>query len=300
MTLFDALKGHVTVLVLGGIGLAVTAYEWHQARAASPSSETTSVAPRAENSRVLAEGRVVTYPDAEVTLGAELAGRLARLEVREGARVKEGDVLATIDVAEQRAALREARARVSEADVDVLYFAHERERSEILVGQNAVARASFERSVHDAKSAARHRASLLATVARLEAEVAKATITAPLTGTITTRFVEPGAYVMPGTAIVTIADLSRLRVQAEIGEFDTARVAQGARASLSAEGYAAHWRGTVEELPDQVVARGQRPLDPARPVDTRVLLARIRLDEPVPLRLGQRVEVEISAMPVGR
>ena len=37
-----------------------------------------------------------------------------------------------------------------------------------------------------------------------------------------------------------------------------------------------------------------KPLDPSRPVDTRVLLVKVELTEPVPLKLGQRVEVEVA------
>jgi hypothetical protein len=43
-----------------------------------------------------------------------------------------------------------------------------------------------------------------------------------------------------------------------------------------------------------VQARDLKPLDPARPVDTRVLLVKLRLAETVPLKLGQRVDVEIE------
>ncbi|HEV8550467.1 MAG TPA: efflux RND transporter periplasmic adaptor subunit [Polyangiaceae bacterium] len=296
MTFFDSVKAHASVLVLASIGLAVSAYEWHQLHAATPPAGSAPAA-RPAPTVVVAEGRLVAYPDAQVTLGAEVAGRLAELRVHEGDAVKKGDVLAVVDVAEQRAALREARARVKEVDSDVTYLARERQRSAVLLAQNAVASAAFERSEHDADGAERRRASLVAVATRLEAEVTKATVVAPFSGTIVARFVEPGAYVAPGTSIATLCDLSRLRVQAEVGEFDTARVTEGAKATLSAEGYREHWRGTLEELPAEVVARQQRPLDPSRPVDTRVLLAKIRLDEPLPLRLGQRIEVEIATTP---
>jgi HlyD family secretion protein len=42
------------------------------------------------------------------------------------------------------------------------------------------------------------------------------------------------------------------------------------------------------------VPRALRTLDPSRPVDTRVLVVKVALTEPVPLKLGQRVEVEIA------
>lgn len=291
MSIVETLRARASVLVFVGVALGVASYEWHQAKSA-----TLPVAPKLKTAAavaVLAEGRLVPYPDAEVTLGAETGGKLVRLLVHERDRVERGDVIAEIDVAEERAALNEAWARVKESEPDITYLEQERSRSEHLFGQNAVARAAYDKSIHDVESASRHRASLLATSARLKAQVDKATVRAPIAGTVTTRFVEMGAYVAPGAPIVTLVDLARLRVQAEIGEFDTARVALGAKVTLRAEGYAPTWRGSVEEIPDEVVARQMKPLDPSRPVDTRVLLVKIRLDGPVPLRLGQRVEVEI-------
>lgn len=85
-----------------------------------------------------------------------------------------------------------------------------------------------------------------------------------------------------------------MRVEAEVGEFDTARVRLGADVTLRAEGYEQRWSGKVQEIPDRVGPRSLKPLDTARPVDTRVLLVKIALSEALPLKLGQRVEVAIS------
>lgn len=293
MSIVETVKARASVLIFMGVALGVATYEWHEAKSATLDAKTALKPQAAASNAVLAEGRLVAYPDAQVTLGAELAGKLLKLAVHERDRVERGDILAEIDVSEQRAALHEAWARVKESEPDITYLETERERSQHLFAQDAVARAAYDKSNHDAESATRHRASLLATTERLQAEVDKASLRAPIAGTVTTRFVEPGAYVAQGTPILTLVDLSRLRVQAEIGEFDAARVALGAKVKLRAEGYAPTWRGTVEEIPDEVVARQSRPLDPSRPVDTRVLLVKIRIDEPLPLRLGQRVEVEI-------
>jgi hypothetical protein len=51
----------------------------------------------------------------------------------------------------------------------------------------------------------------------------------------------------------------------------------------------------VEEIAASVVARQTRPADPGRPADTRVLLVTVALRDANPLKLGQRVEVELAA-----
>ena len=108
------------------------------------------------------------------------------------------------------------------------------------------------------------------------------------------RHADPGETVSPAAPLMRIVDLTRLRVEAEVDEFDVAALGVGARATLTAEGYSGrHWRGEVEEIADAVVPRQSRPEDPGRPADTRVLPVKVALRETAPLKLGQRVEIEI-------
>lgn len=69
----------------------------------------------------------------------------------------------------------------------------------------------------------------------------------------------------------------------------------GSPVTIRAEGVTGvSWKGHVEEIPDEVTARKLKPQDPGKPTDTRVLLVKVAIDEPTPLKLGRRVEVEIS------
>ena len=294
MSFKQRLKSHVSTLLLGSLLLGVAAYEWQQAKSGRviASAEAKPKPPAPQN--VLAEGRVTVPVGAEITLGAELNGRLLRLTVKEQDHAKAGDLLGEIDVKEQQAALNEAWAHVKEAGADVDFAARERKRSEQLWRDNVVAEASLDRSVHDSTAADSRRASLLASAARISANIAKAKLIAPIDGTVTQRFADAGEMVSAGAPIVTLTDLSHLRVDAEVGEFDAGRVRLGAEVTIRAEGYEQTWRGKVLEIPDRVVPRALKPLDPARPVDTRVLVIKIELSEPVPLKLGQRVEVEVA------
>ena len=97
-----------------------------------------------------------------------------------------------------------------------------------------------------------------------------------------------------GARIVTIADLDRIRVEAEVDEADTGRVRLGAEVKVRAEGEEGSWTGTVEEIPDQVTPRKLKPQDPARPSDTRVLLVKVAVADAKGLKLGRRVDVEIG------
>ena len=238
---------------------------------------------------------MVAYPGAEVTLSTEVGGTLARIAVEERAVVKKGDVLIELDATEQRAALAEARARASEAFTDARLASREAARSRSLLASGAIAQAAAEHSSNDGMAAGARGAAAQATVRRLEAALAKTRIAAPIDGTVIAREAQPGETVPPGARLLTIADLSRVRLEVEVDEFDVGSILLGAEVTVSAEGYRGQtWRGRIEEIPDIVGPRRLKPQDPSRPTDTRVLLVKVSLDEHTPLKLGQRVDAEIS------
>ena len=251
---------------------------------------------KAEAPRVVAEGRVVTYPGAEVTVGSDVAGTIDRLNVEEKQQVRAGEVIAIIKADDVRAALSVARARVGEAQADTRLFEAEVARAQHLFREDVGSKQAWDKADRDLDSARARAASASAEVRRLEALVEKTVITAPIDGIVITRHVHAGETIESGEAIVTVADLTKTRVEAEIDEFDTARIRLGANVDVTAEGFGRTWRGTIEEIPDAVVNRRLNPQDPAKPMDTRVLLVKVAFAEPTPLKLGQRVEVRMEGM----
>jgi HlyD family secretion protein len=246
--------------------------------------------------RINAEGRVVSYPGAEVTVGTEVLGTIVNMPVTEKTAVNKGDLLVELRADEVRASLREAHHRLTEAEVGLRL---EQARSRLdrilpLVTGKGAQQPDARRELLAAALA--HRDAAQAAVDRLEAETAKYRVVAPLGGVVVKRFAEPGETVNAAAPLLTIVDLGRLRVEAEVDEFDIGRIATKAKATIRAEGYPGrHWRGEVEEVADSIIARPSRPQDPGRPADTRVLLVRVAFREPSLLKLGQRVEVEIAA-----
>ncbi len=246
-----------------------------------------------QTSRIVAEGRLVTYPDAQVIVGSDSAGTIERIAVHEKDVVHRGDVIAVIRANDTRAALAEARARVAEADADIRLFDTESRRARDLWQQAIGSKQAWDKAERDLDASRAQRASAVAEVVRLEATLEKTIVKAPIDGTVVSRDVDIGARVDNGQPIVTIANLSRTRIEAEVDEFDVARVKLGAPVAITAEGFDRTWHGTVEEIPDAVVSRRLKPQDPSKPIDTRVLLVKIALGEPARLKLGQRVEVQI-------
>ena len=248
----------------------------------------------AEKPRIAAEGRVVTYPGAEVTIGTDVAGTIDRLMVDEKEQVRRGETIAILKADDTRAALGVARARVGEADADIRLYESEVARAQNLFQVDIGSKQAWDKADRDLDAARARRASAAAEVSRLSALVEKTVITAPIDGVVIIRHVHAGETIAAGDAIVTVADLAKTRIEAEIDEFDVARVKLGSSVQVNAEGFDRAWRGTIEEIPDSVVNRRLKPQDPSKPIDTRVLLVKVAFAEPTPLKLGQRVEVKIE------
>ncbi len=247
------------------------------------------------SARVLAEGRVTTYPGKEVVVGTDFAGTLERVAVEERQRVKKGDVIAELCADEERAALAEAKARLAEAGADLRLAEVGIARTRQLLEGKVGTKQAVDKAERDRDAAAARRETARAESERLAARIAKSRVVAPISGIVLTKHVSTGETVDRGARLVTVADLDRLRVEAEVDEADTGKVRVGAPVLVRTEGESTIWRGTVEEIPDAVTGRKIKPQDPARPTDTRVLLVKVALANHEGLKLGRRVEVEIEA-----
>lgn len=277
--------------LLAGVG----AYEVHRTRVASAANGVPARITTPEAATIRAEGRVIVPPGAEITVSAEMNGPIDELAVTEHSPVSAGQLIARIGRDEQQAQLAEARAQLAEVSLQVEYTKKERERTQSLRTANVVPQASLDLATHVHDQAVAKIASLKAGIARLQRMLDKAVVRAPTSGVVTTRFADQGEYVSAGTPLLTIVDLRQMRVEVEVGEFDLGRLSSSAQARIVAEGFDGQsWSGTVLEVPQWVTSRRLKPLDPGRPSDTRVLLVHVSLPEGAPLRLGQRVEVELS------
>lgn len=282
------------LLPLAGLAtLATVVLLARDAAASSPAPQAPQ--PKAGEGRVVAEGRLAAYPGAEIVVSTEVAGILVALPVQERQAVKRGQLVAELRADDLRAELAEARARVTETEAEVKLAETELARAEELYAKHVDTAARRDRAARDLDVTRARTVAARATIGRLDAELAKRRIVSPIDGVVVVRSADPGETVEARAPIVTVADLSRVRIEAEVDEFDASRITLGAGAIVTAEGFAGQrWRGTIEEIPDAVSGRRLKPQDPGKPQDTRVLIVKVKLAEPTPLKLGQRVEVEIG------
>lgn len=125
-----------------------------------------------------------------------------------------------------------------------------------------------------------------ADLAQAQTTLANLTLRAPFTGTITAVTINMGELVQPGTAVLTLADLTQLRVETtDFSERDIGQVVEGQRATVFVEALNAEVSGEVLRIAPQASTIG----------GDVVYTVVIGLDEqPQGLRWGMSVEVDVG------
>ena len=177
-------------------------------------------------------------PIRQATLSTKLMGTVLAVSVHEGESVAEGQVLVRLDardlaakegqvtasIAEADAMLREARAQTGR--MRALYSDSAATKSQLDAAETGLARA--DAGVRSARAAA----------AELGAVSAYAVIRAPFAGTITKRFVDPGAFAAPGAPLIAIQDGRQLRIAANATPDAARGIRRGQRLDAAVEGRA--------------------------------------------------------------
>lgn len=206
------------------------------------------VAPSAGTPILTASGYVVARRKAVVS--AKIQGRLQDLRVEEGSVVREGEVIARLESIDYEAAVGRARAAVQRAEADLAEQVRQAKLAEDLAAQKIVAvdqRDAAQSRVRIAEAAV---AQAKADLAYAEAQLQNTVIRAPFGGVVVKKMAEVGESVAPippgvnistsSGAIVALADLATLEVEADVAESNVAKVASGQPAEV-----------TVEAIPDR-------------------------------------------------
>ena len=160
-------------------------------------------------------------PWVEAKVGPQLVSAYVdTVLVRPGAVVKKGDVIATLDCRNASATSQAVRMQARALEARQQAVAHESSRVQGLLDGGFVSPNEAEQK--SAQSAA-EQASLLAEQAKLlgsSLEVNDCILRAPFDGEVATRSIDPGAFVRPGTSIVTLVDRKIVRIVADAPEVD--------------------------------------------------------------------------------
>ena len=251
----------IPILLLSGCGGSADTGRKPEARAAAVPVTTTSAATFAVPSSYEATGTVRAQVSANVS--AKLMGYATEVHGQVGDHVNEGQPLVVLDSRDQDAAIRQAEAareevRGSFPEADSAIAAAKANsdlaqvsfgRAQDLLNKRSVTQQEFDQAAALMKSAQAALDMARARRSQLDAKLAQAelgihtaaiqrtytTVTAPFSGRIVTKSVEPGILVLPGTPIFTLERDGRFRLEANVEESRLGVVRVGQTVAVSVD-----------------------------------------------------------------
>lgn len=190
-----------------------------------------------------------------VVVRPEIAGRIVAIGFTDGARVLRGALLVSLDDSVLAAQAEQARAELGLARTSF-------ERTQDLAGRKFVSGSALDQAAATLKVQQ-------ARVALAEAELSKTRLRAPFAGVLGLRNVSVGEYVKDGQELVTLEDVSSMKVDLRLPERFLGQLRRGQ--SISVE---------VDAFPGRSFVAVLDALDAQVDADGRSLLARGRLANP--------------------
>jgi membrane fusion protein (multidrug efflux system) len=138
----------------------------------------------------------------EVEIRARVGGILLSKHFNDGALVRKGDLLYTIDAREYRAQLASAEAQLASAEANLMRARQDVVRYEPLLAENAISRQVYDNAVAAARQAQAQVAATRASIAEARLGVEYAEVRAPLTGRIGASKVFEGSLITAGTTLL--------------------------------------------------------------------------------------------------
>ena len=222
-------------------------------------------------------------PNAAVTIAPKTSGRVAKLFVTVGERVKEGQLLGQLakdelaeELREAQASLRVAQATLKGRQAELQNLKRRRQNVKVLAGKELVSRDEVNNLETQVLSAEAQvdltKAQMLQMQARLDnarIRLAHTEVRSPFAGHVSRRMVDRGALVSASTPLFEVVDIDRVKVGIAVVEGDYRRVSLGQPVAVKVDAYPdKRFNGTITRMSPVLNPR------------TRTAEAEIELDNP--------------------
>ncbi|MBK9257900.1 MAG: efflux RND transporter periplasmic adaptor subunit [Saprospiraceae bacterium] len=155
----------------------------------------------------------IVSTDDLVNAGSELGGRITRLSVKEGQNVRKGQLIATIDAE----SIERQKDEISKS-LDLAMEVYDRQKR--LWEQNIGSEVQFLQAKNNKER-------LEKSLQTIDSQLKKRNVYAPLNGVVDNVFLKEGEMTAPGSPIVQILNISKVKVTADVPESYLGKVKTG-------------------------------------------------------------------------
>ena len=181
-------------------------------------------------------------------LRAKAAGTLLTLDVAEGARVRAGQVIGRIDMADLGSRIAERGANLESARATLAQAERAHASNERLAAQNFISAVALDTSRATLDTARAGSQAALASLDITRVAQRDASLVAPIAGIVAKRHVLPGEKVAVEQQVLTLVDLSRLELAGSVGTHEVSLLTPGMAVQVTVEGLAVPLAGQLARI----------------------------------------------------
>ena len=178
----------------------------------------------------------IADPMQQATLSTKLMGTVQEVLVHEGDAVHAGQPLLRIDARELAAKSSQVASSIADAEALEQDAATHANRIRALYADSAATRAQLDAAETGLIRASASVRAARASANELEAMSSYATLRAPFNGIVTRRLADAGSFASPGTPLLTVQDISTLRINASVSADGARLLHRGQEMSATIDG----------------------------------------------------------------
>ena len=305
-------KSKKKIFILSGIGVVVLALVLivllGSKRENVINVQTEKVQRKSITQIVTASGKI--QPETMVKINSEVSGEIILLPVKDGQKVKKGELLvrinpdvyqATVDGAEAALVSAKASLALSQANLDKSESEYKRAQGlhekTLMSDQDFVgAKTTYKVAKAQNESAVSGVTQAVASLNQAKENLAKTSIYAPIDGTVSQLISELGERVSgssftEGTEIMTVSDLTRMEARINVGENDVVLIAVNDTATIQVDAYPDRkLKGVVYELANTATTTGAGTQDEVTNFQVKIRV----LDKDIALRPGMSMSADVQ------
>jgi RND family efflux transporter MFP subunit len=202
-------------------------------------------------------------------VASEVGGVVAEFPAKEGRRVRQGDLLVRLKSRELELELKGRVAERERIKANLENAQKELDRVSRLRENNSVSQRTYDDALYAYRALTQELLAAESQIDTLTYRISQKTVAAPFDGFVAAEHTEIGQWIQPGGPVVTLVDISRIRVTVDVPERYAVQLVPGARVQVS-----------ISSLPDQAWEGVVDVILPTGNAMTRTFPVRVILDNP--------------------
>lgn len=234
-------------------------------------------------------------PEVGVRISARISGEIIQLPVKEGDVVKRGQLLVELDRQRYEAAVQQYRSSLKSAEASLVKSESDFRRIKDLFDKNLNSQAELDAARSQMLLAEANVEQAQAALSQAEDDLSKTILRSPIDGVVTQLNKEEGEIALgsqfQAEVIMTVANLSRMEVVAEIDENDVVLVKYGDKVKIEVDAIPdTHFVGTVTKIAHTASTRGLGTQEEVTNFEVRIAV----VSDVSKLRPGMSATVDIE------